>query len=59
MEAAVVVKRSAPKHRAMRHHAARDVLRFDIVTRRARTRFRHNAQIAGIDEANKLPTLTR
>src|SRR6185503_7662326 len=55
METAVVVKRRAPEHRAMRHHAARYVARFDFMTTAAR--LRGDAQIARVEEPHKLPTL--
>src|SRR5215210_5082944 len=59
MKTAVVVKRRTPEHRAVRHHAARHVLRLNIVTSRTRASFRDDAQIAGIDKPDKLPTLAR
>src|SRR5215217_4995934 len=59
METAIVIECGAPEHRAVRHHAACDVLRLHVVTRGARTRFPNDTQVAGIDETNKLPTLAR
>src|SRR5215208_7237681 len=59
MKTAVVVKRRTPEHRAVRHHAARHVLRLNVVTGRTRASFRDDAQIAGIDKPHKLPTLSR
>src|SRR5215217_3527406 len=59
METAVVVEGGAPEHRAVRHHAARHVLRFDLVTSGPGARPSDHAQISRIDEPYKLPTLAR
>ena len=52
IEAAVVVERGAPQHRAVVHHAVIDVAD-DLAVAKAAGLLRH-AQIAGIDEANEL-----
>src|SRR5262245_7758231 len=59
MKTAVVVECGAPEHRTVRHHAARHVLRFDVVTRRARARLSSHTHITRIYKTHKLPTLTR
>ena len=55
-ETAVVVKRGAPKHRAMGHHAFRDAVRLSAMTIRTAACFPGDAQITGIDETNELET---
>ena len=52
VEAAVIVERRAPEHRAVVHHAVIDVAD-DLVVAKAAGLFRH-AQVAGIDEADEL-----
>jgi hypothetical protein len=40
----------------MRHHAARNVLRLDIMTATATAGDGGNAIVAGVDKANEFPT---
>src|SRR5262249_34059541 len=56
-ETAVVIERGAPEHRAVRHHAARDVLRLRFMTPGGRARFPNYTQISRVHEAHKFPTL--
>src|SRR6266536_2967663 len=57
-KAPVVIESSAPKHSAMRHHAAAHILCFDIVAPGSGAGFRSNSEIARVDETDKLPTLS-
>src|ERR1700730_14987136 len=58
-EVAVVIKRGAPEHAAMGHHAARHVFGLRLMAAAVATRFLRHADVTRVNEANKLPTLAR
>src|SRR5262249_53760199 len=58
METAVVVECRTPEHGAVGHHAASNILGFEVRTGAAAASFSGDTQVTRIDEADVRPTFT-